>query len=275
MNSVSRRIISFFTKVIYAGIMPPLKKRKIVSSQRSALWPCGSCRQNCKSGSICCDACKRWHHASCEGLNAADFKFFNESDATKAIDHVFPSATRYLCTKHLKDNVKHYLLNKVGTEKRERETLMNSLFGDGGIVDANCTVDFSSRSSDFEDMLKNKYPVFDNYYAKNLKPRLEKYVFEPTRKVEANKNWTNNNAESINNILKISIDWKPKHTDELIQKLYSVTELHFMDYLSAIHDSGNYEFVPAESSYRVPDAVWRCNVGGREEKHICKLPVRQ
>ena len=62
-------------------------------------------------------------------------------------------------------------------------------------------------------MLKNKYPVFDNYYAKNLKPKLEKYVFEPARKVEANKKWTNNNAESINNISKISIDWKPKLTD--------------------------------------------------------------
>ena len=69
---------------------------------------------------------------------------------TKAIEHVFPSATRYLCTKHLKDNVKHYLLDKVGIAKRERETLMNNLFGDGGIVDANCTADFSSRSSDLD-----------------------------------------------------------------------------------------------------------------------------
>ena len=69
------------TIVINAGIMPPHKKRNIVSTQRSAFWPCGSCRQNYKSGSVCCDACRRWHHASCEGLNAAEFKFFNESDA--------------------------------------------------------------------------------------------------------------------------------------------------------------------------------------------------
>ena len=62
-----------------------------------------------------------------------EFGTDDEKALTKAIEHVFPSATRYLCTKHLKDNVKHYLLNKVGIEKRERETLMNSLFGDGGI----------------------------------------------------------------------------------------------------------------------------------------------
>ena len=59
----------------------PLKKRKIVSTQRSAFWPCGSCRRNCKSESICCDACRRWHHTGCEGLTASEFKFFNESDA--------------------------------------------------------------------------------------------------------------------------------------------------------------------------------------------------
>ena len=40
----------------------------------------------------------------------------NEKALTKAIDHVFPSSTRLLCTKHFK-NVKHYLQNNVGMEK--------------------------------------------------------------------------------------------------------------------------------------------------------------
>ena len=40
-----------------------------------------------------------------------------------------------------------------------------------------------------------------------------------------------------------------------------------MDYRSAIHDSGNYELVPAESSYRMPDAVWRCK-SEEEKKNI-------
>ena len=70
----------FISVIIYAEIMP-LKKRNIVSTQRSAFWPCGSCRRNCKSESICCDACRRWHHTGCEDLTASEFKFFNESDA--------------------------------------------------------------------------------------------------------------------------------------------------------------------------------------------------
>ena len=38
-----------------------------------------------------------------------EFGTDDEKALTKAIDHVFPSATRLLCRKHLKDNVKHYL----------------------------------------------------------------------------------------------------------------------------------------------------------------------
>ena len=64
-------------------------KRKIVSSKRSAFWPCGSCRQNCKTESICCDACKRWHHASCEGLTDSEFSFFNGSDASYTCNDCF------------------------------------------------------------------------------------------------------------------------------------------------------------------------------------------
>ena len=78
------------------------------------------------------------------------------------------------------------------------------------------------------------------YFDKHLKERLKQYVFEPCREVSGRRNWTNNNAESINNILKLAVDWKPQGARELIEKIYTVTELHFLDYRSALHDDGNY-----------------------------------
>ena len=56
---------------------------------------------------------------------AVEFRLFeniefgtdDEMALTKAIDHVLPSSTRLLCTKHLKDNVKHYLQSNVGMKK--------------------------------------------------------------------------------------------------------------------------------------------------------------
>ena len=82
-NEKSRRS-PFFPVVIHTHVselcLPKKKKththkkktRKFVSTQRSAFWTCGSCRQNCKIESICCDACRRWHHASCECLTDLD-----------------------------------------------------------------------------------------------------------------------------------------------------------------------------------------------------------
>ena len=49
-----------------------------------------------------------------------------------------------------------------------------------------------------------------------------------------------------------------KNTPELVQKLYEVTELHFMDYRSALHDSGNYRLSAAEQHYVTKDPFWRC-----------------
>lgn len=62
----------------------------------------------------------------------------------------------------------------------------------------------------------------------------------------------------MNNILNIAVEWKPKDTRELIKKIYSVSELYFMDYRSALHDSGNYKLVKDEIPYHVSDALWRC-----------------
>lgn len=114
--------------------------------------------------------------------------------------------------------------------------------------------------------LHENYPRFETYFDKHLKERLKQYVFEPCREVSGRRNWTNNNAESINNILKLAVDWKPQGARELIEKIYTVTELHFLDYRSALHDDGNYRLTKAESQYRVADALWRCKSGAERKE---------
>ena len=57
-----------------------------------------------------------------------EFGSDDEKALTKAIEHVFPLTERLLCTKHLKDNIKHYCQNKVGMPKNDREMIMARLF---------------------------------------------------------------------------------------------------------------------------------------------------
>ena len=187
-----------------------------------------------------------------------EFGSDDEKALTKAIDHVFPQAKRYLCTKHLKDNLKNYCQNKVGMPKKDREEIMTQIFGDAGLAEANTTVDFLQTAEQIDNSTREKYPVFAKYFESNLKARLQNYVFRPNRSRDSSKQWTNNNAESLNNILKLSTSWRPKSTHELIEKLYQVTHLHFMDYRSAMHSTGNYRLCTNEKHYLVDDALWRC-----------------
>ena len=201
-----------------------------------------------------------------------EFGTDDEKALTKAIDHVFPSATRVLCTKHLKDNVKHYLQNNVGMDKGVRDNVMSKIFGEDGVTDANCTLDFENRSGELQSAMNGKYPKFELYFEKHLKSRLKQYVVEPCIQDSGKKQWTNNNAESINNILKLAVDWKPQGCRELIEKIYSVTELHFLDYRSSLHDDGNYRLSKEESQYRVAGNLWRCKSEvQKQETFLCFL----
>lgn len=119
------------------------------------------------------------------------------------------------------------------------------------------------KSKELDDHSREMYPVFATYFDNHLKTRLHNFVFIPNRKRQSDKLWTNN-AESLNNILKLATNWRPKATQELIEKIYEVTALHFMDYRSALHDTGNYRLAPNESHYVVNDALWRCK--NEEEK---------
>lgn len=44
---------------------------------RSDSWPCNVCSENCLMCSIQCDACKKWVHASCNGLTDKDLEFLS------------------------------------------------------------------------------------------------------------------------------------------------------------------------------------------------------
>ena len=42
---------------------------------RSDSWPCVVCSENCLLCSVQCDACKKWVHASCNGLTDKDLMY--------------------------------------------------------------------------------------------------------------------------------------------------------------------------------------------------------
>jgi len=104
-----------------------------------------------------------------------EFGSDDEKALTKAIDHVFPSANRYLCTKHLKDNVTHYIKDKTGMDKLQREETMTKLFGNNGITAANSAIQFDSMSTQLELDTETQHPTFANYFKNHLKSKLRNH----------------------------------------------------------------------------------------------------
>jgi hypothetical protein len=48
----------------------------------------------------------------------------------KSLKRSFVGATQVICTRHLRQNVKEYLIKKVGVDEKERKLLINELFGE-------------------------------------------------------------------------------------------------------------------------------------------------
>jgi hypothetical protein len=93
----------------------------------------------------------------------------DEKALTKAIEIVFPSSKRSLCTKHLKENVSDYIKNKVGTKSKDRKQLIDSIFGEHGILNAADAFQFEERRVQL--LTTENTSVFSNYFQKTLKPR--------------------------------------------------------------------------------------------------------
>ena len=102
---------------------------------------------------------------------------------------------------------------EVGIPQKERNTTSQSIFGIDGIVNAESSFSFDSKSGD---VLTNvsKFPKFAEYFQKRLKPTLENM---PSRSAPSySQLWTNDNCESLNHIIKMNADWKSHETPELI-----------------------------------------------------------
>ena len=192
----------------------------------------------------------------------------DEGGITKAIDKVFNSAERLLCTKHMKDNITDHLKNKLPLTKTDRSNIMSDLFSEDGIVTAHDEVDFNCKSEN----LCTKYPVFADYYNKRLKNRILDHVNRPLkRQSNPDRLWTNNNCESMNHRFKIATDWKPQILPELLTKIYDITKLHFIDLKRSLYGQGNYELSPLFQKHYTSPHIWGSKTAEEKDKLFKKL----
>ena len=74
-----------------------------------------------------------------------------------------------------------------------------------------------------------QFPIyFLQYFNRRLKKHLKSKVNEPVRDALISENWTNNNCESINHVLKQTVDWKSKPLTEFVELVEEIVVGQFM-----------------------------------------------
>ena len=88
---------------------------------------------------------------------------------------------------------------------------------------------FESTIDEVDELCSNIAPSFCTYLRNKLAPVLLQHVVSSKNNHNITTNWSNNNAESANHILKHAVDWKPQHLPALIETLKKTVQLQYTD----------------------------------------------
>jgi hypothetical protein len=192
-----------------------------------------------------------------------------ERGLTKAIREVFHESTHLLCVKHLKDNVVDYMRNKCGVQQSRRNQIVDRLFGDGGLVNADDSVAFKERADALAADCESISAVLGQHFVRHVEPALRMFVFEPRQRNNwIRRRWTNNACESINHLLKLSIDWRPRRLQELVDCLYKVVVVHMSDLRRALYSHGNYTVTEPFKRFLVAHTAWQAKTSEEKDAHF-------
>ena len=115
---------------------------------------------------------------------------------------------------------------------------------------------------------------FCTYLRNKLAPVLLQHVVRPKNNHNITRNWTNNNAESANHILKHAVDWKPQHLPALIETLQKTVQLQYTDLNRALTSRGEFRLHLKYKRYAISPNVWatKTTVQTRQSCGIVQWP---
>lgn len=163
----------------------------------------------------------------------------DEKALVKAATTSFHEATHILCTRHLRQNANQKLTDDA-VNKKDKDKILGRIFGDGGIIDADDDICFDEKCDNLVDLIDGLSTRFTTYFNTRLRPILQKKMNEPRNTKGLDRRWTNNNWESMNHVLKQTIDWKSQPLTDLVTKLHRLVDGQFNDLRAALVGTGEF-----------------------------------
>lgn len=129
---------------------------------------------------------------------------------------------------------------KVPITEKESKTIVKDLFSNNGCLIA------SENESMFDSVVlkhkldyENKFPEFVDQYEKITEIMKFNLLFPTTNHLNVSINWTNNNCESYNSVLRLASHKKPhKFVHRLVKMLNDIEKQQEAEIIRAIHHTG-------------------------------------
>ena len=130
----------------------------------------------------------------------------DEKAMRNAIDGNFPSSAAAICFRHVKENASAQL-TKIGTSEQSIRALSNAIFGVHGLWGKADGVVFNQTVNECREIINSEAPSFMSYFDTRVVPMVKTNleIEIKTKLPVLSDKWTNNNAESINHVVKAKV----------------------------------------------------------------------
>ncbi|OAF71830.1 hypothetical protein A3Q56_00373 [Intoshia linei] len=126
-----------------------------------------------------------------------------EPAMTKSIYHNFIESKLLLCSRHVQNNVIDYLKN-CGVDKKLRSEILHNIFDENiGLAHVDNDDVFEGRNVLIQNFVEEHCLQFLKYFIDKTLSILKEFIGKINHSL-----WTNNNCESLNNKLKMALDYK-------------------------------------------------------------------
>ena len=141
------------------------------------------------------------------------------------------------------------------------------MFGDTGLINADDSIAFQHAVNSLNDDRQAVSASLAQHVQRHVIPALQQFVFQSRQQhTWIRRRWTNNACKSMNNLLKLSIDWRPRRLPELVERLYSVVQMQMKDLRHVLYSHGNYTLAPDFEPFTVPHTVWQSRTEGEKDR---------
>jgi hypothetical protein len=118
------------------------------------------------------------------------------------------------------------------------ESLIEGIFGQDGLINADDAICFDVKCEDIESKSMEVSFKFHTYFSGRLKQNIHEEWGTESPPGYLDKRWTNNNSESLNHALKRAIDWKSQPVLELVNIVKNLVDTQYKELLRSLVNMG-------------------------------------